>query len=182
MADDSLKARTDAKLRYARIHLEELKAQLSIRGDDFERSHQEAFLAQLFGAYAALLQELNIDLDCNLASDDVTLGKMCRALECRGCTSPQLVELYELEINAASWFSQAKCMRNHTTHVGGIPLAFYVKIGGEEDRPRPTSLLDPRNREELPGDATDVLASWLSEMESLIRRVREGASTVNKSC
>jgi hypothetical protein len=160
--------------------LEEFKTQPPGRGHDFERSHQEAFLAQLFGAYAALLQELNIDLGCDLASENVTLGGMHRALKEQGRTSPQLAELYELENNSASWFGRAKCMRNHTTHIGGIPLAFYVKVGGKDDRP--TSFLDPKTREELPGDATDVLASWLSEMESLVHRVREGVGTVSKAC
>ena len=175
MADKSLKARTDAKLRYARIHLEEIKTQPPGRGHDFERSHQEAFLAHLFGAYAALLQELNIDLGCDLASEKVTLGNMHQALKNQGRTSPQLVELYKLEIDSASWFGRAKRMRDYITHIRGIPLVFYKNMGGKEDGP--TSFLDPKTLEELSGDTTDVLASWLSEMESLVHHVREGVGT-----
>ena len=64
--------RTHQKLRFARLHLEELK-NLSppASGNDFERAHHEAFLTQLFGSYDAFLQELNILLDCGLNGDIV---------------------------------------------------------------------------------------------------------------
>lgn len=55
------KERTNAKLRYARIHLNELRLyQRKGSGDDFERSHQESFFFHLFGALDAFLQELNL--------------------------------------------------------------------------------------------------------------------------
>jgi hypothetical protein len=164
MSDDARKARTDAKLRYARVHLDELGTQPPGRGHDYERAHQEAFLAQLFGAYAAMLQELNVALGCNLRADEVTLGKMYRALGDQGRSSPLLADLYRLESDRSSWFHCAKEMRDHTTHVSGIPLVFY--FGG------PTSLRHPKTMTELPGDARVVFASWLSEMEGLAQRMR----------
>lgn len=39
----SLQARTDAELRYAKIHLDELASLASLSGDDFDRAHQESF-------------------------------------------------------------------------------------------------------------------------------------------
>jgi hypothetical protein len=43
--------RTDAKLRYATVHLDELKARSEPwNGDDWERAHYESFFFHLFGA------------------------------------------------------------------------------------------------------------------------------------
>lgn len=168
MADEALKSRTDAKLRYAKVHLDELKAQPTGRGHDFERAHQEAFLAQLFGAYAALFQELNVDLRFCLPVESVALGKIRETLKSQGRTSPKLVELYRLENDPSSWLAQAKAMRDHISHVSGIPLVFYA--GGTNDGL--TSFRHPKSLAELPGDAIDVLASWLAEMEILVQRIR----------
>ena len=44
---ENLQARTESKLRYAEIHLNELKEQESLVGSDFERTHQESFLFHL---------------------------------------------------------------------------------------------------------------------------------------
>ena len=53
--------RTDAKLRYAKLILDELSNDPERgRGQDFERAHQEAFLFQLAGVVDAFLQELNV--------------------------------------------------------------------------------------------------------------------------
>jgi len=52
----NVQERTNAKLRYARLHLEELRSyRRKGSGDDFERSHQEAFLFHLFGTRDAFL-------------------------------------------------------------------------------------------------------------------------------
>jgi hypothetical protein len=176
MQDDAPKARTDAKLRYARIHIDALRTQPVSRGHDFERAHQEASLAQLFGAYAALLQELNIYLGCNLAPDDVTIGKMRKALKNKGKDSPLLSELYDLEKDQSSWFRYAKDMRDHSTHVSGIPLSHYV--GGPQDGV--TALRNPKTLVEIPGDATDTLSSYLLEMERLVQRFRDAGEITRK--
>ena len=168
MSEDPLKARTDAKLRYARIHVEELRARPPGRGHDFERSRQEAFFAQLFGAYAALLQELNVKLGCNLTPEDVTPGKLYQTLKSAGRSSGELAELHRLENDHGGWFRQAKDMRDHTTHVSGLPLVHYV--GGPEDGT--TSFRHPKTLTEVQGDTRDVLASWVSEMETLVLRMR----------
>ena len=172
MASDVLKSRTDAKLRYAALHVEELRQQPAGRGHDFERAHQEACLAQLFGAYAALLQELNVDLRCGLATKGLTPGKMRKALEAEGRSSSTLRDLYLLEQDRTSWFRQAKDARDYTSHISGIPLTH--NIGGRDDGV--TSLRNPETNAELPGDATDTLAAWVSEMEKLVETIRHAAA------
>ena len=166
-------ARTTQKLRFAKVHLEELRSHAPMgRGDDFDRAHQEALLAQLFGAYGSFLQELNAILSCGLAIEGVSLGKMRDALKKRGVTSPTLVELYQLINDGESWFSKAKAFRDHTTHIGGIPLSMYV--GGPEDGK--VAFKDPRSMIELPDDLEATFRTWISEMEKLILRLRAHAS------
>jgi hypothetical protein len=169
MAHESLISRTDAKIRYARLHLQELReCEIPGRGHDFERAHQEAFFAQLFGAYAALFQELNEDLGCGLKPEDVSLGQMRNAMKAKGGVSPKLTAIYTLEQDTTSWLSQAKAMRDHVSHVAGIPLVFYA--GGDNDGV--AAFKHPKTLIELPGDYIDNLELWLGDMESLIMHIR----------
>jgi len=172
MTHEGLTSRTDAKLRYARLHLKELvECKEPGRGHDFERAHQEAIFAQLFGAYAALFQELNEDLGCGLEPSSVTLGKMRSAMQSRGPVSPKLTELYMLERDPTTWLAQAKLMRDHVTHISGIPLVFYE--GGPNHGN--TAFRNPNDLTDLPGDYFDTLELWLNEMEKLIIRMRSDA-------
>ena len=54
-----LQERSNAKLRYAAVHLDELKSIEQLGGDDYDRAHQESFLYHLMGAKDAFLIELN---------------------------------------------------------------------------------------------------------------------------
>jgi hypothetical protein len=169
MAHENLISRTDAKVRYAQLHLQELReCQLPGRGHDFERAHQEAFFAQLFGAYAALFQELNEDLGCGLKPETVSLGRMRDAMKAKGSVSPKLTALYILEQETTTWLSHAKAMRDHVSHVAGIPLVFYA--GGDNDGV--VAFKHPKTLVELSGDYFDSLELWIREMESLIVRTR----------
>jgi hypothetical protein len=163
--------RTQQKLRFARLHLDELSKTPSRHGNDFERAHQEAFLAQLFGAYNAFLVELNSYLNCGLVENDITLGNMRNVLKKRGRQSSTLKVLYELSRDEASWFKQAKDMRDYSTHVSGIPLCFYA--GGVDDGK--LALKHPRTKKELPDDFINTFNTWLFEMEQLTEQQRAAA-------
>jgi hypothetical protein len=170
MAHETLTARTDAKVRYAKLHLKELRdCNIPGQGHDFERAHQEAFFAQLFGAYASLFQELNEDLGCGLKPESVSLGQMRNAMKAKGAVDPKLTELYKLEQDETTWLSQAKVMRDHSTHIGAIPHVFYV--GGENHGQ--TSLKLPTKLTNVPGHYLDNFEKWVAEMESLIARMRK---------
>ena len=171
MTIDNLVERTKQKLRFARLHLDELSETQTGHGNDFERAHQESFLAQLFGAYNAFLVELNSYLNCELAEDDITLGNMRNVLKKGGKQSPTLRVLYELSREETSWFKQAKDMRDYSTHVSGIPLCFYA--GGVADGK--LALKHPRTKEELPDDFIETFNTWLSEMEQLTEQQRAAA-------
>ena len=110
----ALQERTDAKLRYARVNLDELKEQGPLSGNDFDKAHQESFLFHLFGARDALLQELNHYYGANLSPEELTSGKLRAALEGQGLKSEELKALHELEQDEESWYRQTKDMRDYT--------------------------------------------------------------------
>jgi hypothetical protein len=169
MAHENLTSRTDAKIRYARLHLMELRnCDIAGRGHDFERAHQESFFAQLFGAYAALLQELNEDLGCGLDPESVPLGKMRVAMNAKGPVSEKITALYKLEQDDTTWFSHAKNMRDHTSHISGIPLGMHAN-GPNAGM---VTFKNPKTQVEIPGEYFDNLDKWITEIESLIKRMR----------
>jgi len=157
--------RTTQKLRFARLHLDELKSQLPpASGSDFERSHHEAFLTQLFGSYNAFLQELNVLLGCGLKEEGVSLGKMRDALKKKNLTSTVLRELFDLDRDSNSWFRQAKDYRDRIMHISGIPLAFH--LGGPKDGK--VAIINPQTRVEYQDDVEDTFTSWFLSTEQLI--------------
>ncbi len=89
-------------------------------------------------------------------------------MKAKESVSPKLTELYNLGQDNSTWLSHAKAMRDHVSHVAGIPLVFYA--GGEDDGV--TAFKHPKTHKEIPGDYFDNLESWLREMELLIGRMR----------
>jgi len=165
-------SRTDAKLRYAALHLEELHTHgRKGSGDDFERSHQEAFLYQLFGVRDAFLQELNLYCCCGLALHEVGLSRIRKSLRERGELCPELDVLSGLKNNRGSWLNVAKEMRNHSTHRRSVPRVFHV--GGDDDGK--VTLQNPRTKNHLTSDQIQVFDSWLKEMGRLIEQLRSSA-------
>jgi len=143
---ENAQSRTDAKLRYAALHLEELQAHgRKGSGDDFERSHQEAFLYQLFGVRDAFLQEINLYYSCGLSLHEVRLNRLRKSLRERGKDSPELEAITEIENDRGSWLNVAKEMRDHSTHRRSIPRVFHV--GGDDDGK--VALQDPRTKDPL---------------------------------
>ena len=170
--------RTQQKLRYARIHLDELRSMPKSlgRGSEYERAHHEAFLSQLFGAYGALLIELNQYLGCGLAESNISLGKLRNKLKGQCKSSTVLAELHKLSNDSNSWFCIAKDMRDLSIHVSGIPLAHYAYIGGGGSSGK-TQLKHPITMKEHEHDAFEAFESWLAKMGKLINKYRAMALT-----
>lgn len=169
---ENAQARTDAKLRYAALHLEELRLHLPRgSGDDFERSHQEAFLYQLIGVRDAFLQELNLYYRCGVASRQVTRSRIEKCMQTRDQKCHELQVLNSLETDPSSWLNIAKEMRDHSTHRHSVPRVFHV--GGEDEGK--VTLQDPRTKAHVPGDQIDVFAAWQRKMTDLIRHLRSTA-------
>lgn len=174
MEDKAIKAlqnRTDSKLRYAGVHLDELKAMSSRRGDDFDRAHQESFLYHLLGVRDAFLAELNAYYETGLPGYGVTLGKLRDVLAQKNQSRFEVGELYMLETDPGSWLHMAKDMRDHSTHVAGVPRTFHV--GGEDDGV--VWLLNPRTNKTLERDFVLEFQTWHASMAELIQRLRASA-------
>src|SRR5271157_2334472 len=114
---DNLQARTEAKLRYAEVHLVEIEQMPRRNGDDFDRAHQESFLFHLKGSLEAFLAEINCYYACNLPDGDITPGSLRKVIKAgKGDNAPELKELYTIENLQGSWLSHANAMRDHSTH------------------------------------------------------------------
>lgn len=170
---NSARARVEQKLIYARVHLRELHAHSFPRYGEFERAHEESFLFHLLGAREAFLAELNEYYECGLARDSVTLGKLRRALKQKDRVSAEVQELYRLEMESGTWFSQAKAMRDHSTHVHAIPRTFHS--GGANDGQ--VRLRHPVSNQEMARDFRDEFDNWFAAMVELLRTLRASAVT-----
>lgn len=167
----NIRSRADAKLRYAEIHLKELITLGTHGGNDFDRAHQESFLFHLLGAKEAFLVELNTYYDCQLPENDITSGKLRKALKNQNKESAELTELYKLENEENSWLFHAKEMRDHSTHISGIIHAFNV--GGPTDNQ--VWLRNPKTGQFIEQDFIELFDKWLKSMNALLDRLRSSA-------
>ena len=168
---ENLRARTDAKLRFAEVHLRELLLLPILSGNDFDRAHQESFLYQLLGAKDAFLSELNVYYQARLSATSLTIGSLRKAIVGMGRASSELKELYELENDENSWLFYAKEMRDHSTHISGVPRTIYV--GGASDGQ--VFLKNPKTMEEVTKHFTEDFRKWHENMSLLIERLRSSA-------
>jgi hypothetical protein len=124
------------------------------------------------GAYHSFLTELNVLLGCGRRDNDVSLGKLRKALEGQGRSSAVLRRLYEMQQDETGWLRHAQDLRHTSTHVSGIPLSFYA--GGKDDGK--VALKHPRTMIEFPDRAADTLAAWLQNLRALFCELRKVAS------
>jgi hypothetical protein len=174
---NNIRSRADAKLRYAEIHLNELKTLRQHGGNDFDRAHLESFLFHLLGAKEAFLIELNAYYDCQLPENEITSGNLRKILKSRERESDELTELFRLENEENSWLYHAKEMRDHSTHISGIPHAFH--LGGLVDHQ--VWLQNPKNGQYIEQDFVELLDNWHKCMNDLINNLRASAIKATNS-
>jgi len=162
--------RTDAKMRFSRLHLDELLHYTRKgSGDDFDRSHTESFLFQLIGVRDAFLQELNLHYKCKLELHKVSINSLRGYFRKNGTKCDELEELRTLEDKKDSWLYAAIEMRNHSTHRRSVSREFYV--GGSEDGQ--VHLINPGTNESLGEDYASTFQMWCREMEQLVETLRD---------
>ena len=169
-------SRTDRKLRFAQVHLEELKVKGISNGDDFDRAHQESFVYHLLGAKEAFLIELNAYYRTELKGQEISMGNLKKALEKKGIQSNELVELYKLENEEESWLFHAKAIRDHSTHISDVPRHFH--LGGENHQR--VFLSNPKTGQIIERHLIDEFSEWINKMKELIERLRTTAVSGNK--
>ena len=173
---ESAQSRTDAKLRYAAIHYEELR-NVERRGDDFERAHQESFLFHFFGVRDAFLHELNVIYECGLPLNKVRMESLAKALKDSTKQSNELETIVELEADRDSWLSRAKGMRDHSAHRHSVPRVYHV--GGE--RHGEIFLTDTERGVPVEQDYLQLFESWLGSMKEIIIQMRTKKLSRNTS-
>ena len=171
----NLRSRTDAKLRYAQIHLNLLRERGGNGGTDFDRGVEESILFHVLGAKDAFLHELNVYYRCYLPSEAVTPGNLRKVLGDRGVKCPELSTLYQLETKPDSWLAHAKQMRDDSTHVAGVPRAFHM--GGKNDGK--VFLRNPKSGADIELHAPEALAVWVGNMNTLLECLRSSAILEN---
>jgi len=168
---EALKAaqdRVDSKLRYAGVHLEELR-NIPRRGSDLERALQESYLFHLLGVTDALLQEMNLYYALGIKRGRVTVPAIATELHAAGRMSRALTHMLAVERDSTSWLNCAKDMRNHVTHRASVQRKFYH--GGSKHNQ--ASLVDTRTSKEIDRDYLGLYEDWHSEMGDLIKDVRK---------
>lgn len=176
--DDSVRAlqeRTDAKLRYAGVHLTELRNQGTPNGGDFDKAHQESFLFHLLGVRDALLAELNHYYSAGLQPNALSPGKLQSALKRAGSASTEVAKLYALDQDDTSWFSRAKSFRDHSAHVQGVARAYH--LGGPNHQK--VKLKDPRTGEVNELHFVDEFVEFEKAMHHLVLELRTSALATN---
>ena len=164
---ESLRSRSEAKLNYASVHLDELKAHGTLGGDDFERAHHESFLFHLLGVIDAFLAEVNFHYSAGLDDHDLSIGKLRNALQRQEITCQALKLLYELGQDKASWYSEAKAMRDHVAHIKAPPRRMLV---GDDDES--VQLRSPITGELHQSSSVQLFESWLASMRALLSQLR----------
>jgi hypothetical protein len=101
----------------------------------------------------------------------VSPGKIRAALKTRGISSPELRALYELEQDQTSWYSRAKDMRDHSTHVQGVRRAYF--LGGENHQK--VKLKHPSTGVLTDDHFITEFENWTNLMESLVFSLRKSA-------
>lgn len=171
----NLRSRADAKLKYAQIHLDLLAERGGNGGADLDRAVEESTLFHLLGAKEAFLIEINAYYNCGVPTEAVSPGSLHKVFVARGVKCPELAELYVLENEPDSWLAHAKQMRDHSTHVSGVPRAFHM--GGKNDGK--VFLRNPNTGAHVEVHAPEALAEWVESMRALLEKLRTSAIATN---
>jgi len=163
--------RTNAKLRYAQIHLDELRLKRQLAradADPWERAHQESFLFHLLGVRDALLQEINLFHSCGLSMSSVSIASISQQLVKNGVISRALRTLMRLEGLKLSWLSVAKRLRNLSTHQKNVPR----QLVGDRVNNDPQYFRDPATGKLIETDYMELFEQWLVKAGKLIENLR----------
>lgn len=165
--------RTDAKLRYARLHLDELRPYERLGSlDDWERAHTESVLFHLVGAKDAFLQEINYAYELGLRPSGVNENILAVKLHERGQHSEALRRITELRDDGKSWYSLMLALRNQGAHRNHINRLAEVGVGSARDMPRTSHFKDPRNNKVIDQGAVATLQKFYDSLELLLSELR----------
>lgn len=132
--------RTDQKLRYAQIMLDELRTYSAAHSnDEWENAHQEAFFYHLAGSCEGILHEINECYELRLSLKDVRQEKVSHAL-C-GQLSAAFEAYCAQRSDSTGWMSLLFEFRNHGTHRTRVSKVVHASTNSNPDN----EFIDPRS-------------------------------------
>ena len=167
------KDRPEEKLRYAEVHIEELRTYpRATSNDEWENAHQESSFVHLVGAVDALLHEINDGYALGIDLSKVTWRTVEIALRRANQASPAFDHLRQLKKDGSSWLSLLFEWRNHGTHrrrIGkGVNLSTSRRVDNEFADPR-----TGQRQNVYPGlGCLDVLGRLVHDVKGLIDHCR----------
>jgi hypothetical protein len=159
--------RTDAKIRFAQVMLDDLRDRPGGAGDDFQRSREEAFWYHLFGAIDAFLNEVNEHHGFLLPAHKVNLANLEADLKKKCRVSAQLDEIRRAQNDPSGFLHRLKDLRDVSTHRGGISRTFY-QGGPEHGQRRVNDATGQPSGKDILEEFDDALV----EMRKFIDRLR----------
>jgi hypothetical protein len=166
-------SRTERKLKYAEIHIAELREYAhATSNDDWENAHQESCFYHLAGAVEAILHEINDGHSLEIPLEKVSWSSVGNALAKAQRASPALQHLSALRNSKGSWLAQLFEWRNHGTHRRRVNKIVNLSTVGNVDN----EFLDPRTgavQTIYPGlGCQDVLERLANDIRHLIQHCR----------
>ena len=169
--DDNLVQRTDAKLRYAELHISELKSYSDLgQLDDWERAHLESVLFHLAGAFDAFLNEFNQGYTLELKDRDVDVNHIRKEVKAKNINSPAWTQLDSLLKDKGSWLSEMLELRHQGTHRRGIRR--LVQIDAKHPSDKNVRLGRPNADEFMEQDQLGSLKDYSGRLRTLIQDLR----------
>jgi hypothetical protein len=168
-----LQHRTEQKLRYAEIHLEELSAYPNATSnDEWENAHQESSFFHLAGAVEMLLHEINDRYSLGLAPTKITWNTIADQLRQSNQSSLAFEHLAQLRSDTTSWLALLFEWRNHGAHRRRIGKIVNLSTSRRVDN----QFKDPRSGQPpnmYPGmGCLDILKALSSDVRLLINHCR----------
>jgi hypothetical protein len=165
--------RTEQKLRYAEVHLEELSTYPNASSnDEWENAHQESSFFHLAGAVEVLLYEINDEYSLGLGLTKVTWKTVSARLIRSKQSSPAFDHLTHLRNDTASWLALLFEWRNHGAHRQRIGKIVNLSTTRRVDN----QFKDPRSGQPpnvYPGlGCLDVLKHLVKDVRDLINYCR----------
>lgn len=155
--------RTEQKLQYAAIHIQELQGYANAESnDDWENAHQESCFFHLAGAVDSLLHEVNDAYSLGLELTEVGWRRVSQELQSTGQHSSTFSHSRALREEEGSWLDLLFEWRNHGAHRRHCGKVVWIG--------RPNQFKDPRTGE-VPAAFPE--AGCQQVLEELVQKVRD---------
>ncbi|ERM81778.1 hypothetical protein P872_19175 [Rhodonellum psychrophilum GCM71 = DSM 17998] len=162
-----LKERTDSKLRYAQLYLDELKNPKT-SGSDSEKAHQESFLFHLNGVSDAFLAEINEIYGLGIKAKNLSIKSLKAAKSNSKKPIEEAKKLSKL-MDKKNWLSELKSFNPHL-----VPKSKNGKKTKSKDKAETANLMDQISQ--IPANPVlEKFEEWQAKMSKLILELRESA-------